>query len=125
MTVPPSWPTPQPIAFAAFSAPKIQITMNPPTNISGIDPTTIYFNLRTQSEDNDNGTLVLQIVGATVDDATNGIFSFYPSSAQTGSVEPGTYDYDVWFTNDPYEKQIAYGKCIVKKQQWQSTDFGS
>ena len=115
------WPAAQPIGISPYSAPAITVTMNPPLNISDVPGANLIFNIRMRTNTPDNGSVILQLNSPTVSDPVNGVFTFLPTSEQTGGIPPGDYyEYDVWITVDPQEVQIAYGSCYIKKQQWQS-----
>lgn len=104
-------PNPQAVAFSEWESPKLEITMTPPTNITGW---TLQLNIRTE-----DGTIVLQMTPpSTIDDVVNGIFGFILTSAQAGGMQVGDYKYDVWRIDAGFEKRLTWGTLTVLQEQW-------
>lgn len=106
-------PNPQPWTFSAYEAAKLEIEMTPAGDITG---QTYELNIRKQDPD---GTLVLHLTTFTVENITIGLFAFFLTSAQTGTViGPGDFAYDVWRIDTGNEKRLVWGFLTVKGQQW-------
>lgn len=99
----------QPVAFAAWESPTLRVSMTPATDITGW---TFQINVRRA------GVVVLQSTTFVITDAANGVVSFTLTSAQTGAMSPGDYDYDVWRIDAGNEKRLCWGTMIVLTEQW-------
>lgn len=105
-------PNPQPVAFAAYEAPRLTVTMTPAADITGA---TFELNIRTPAQ-----VVVLQSTTFTVTSLSAGIFYFTLTSAQTGTtIGVGDYRYDIWRTDSGNEKRLCYGPLAVEEEQWQ------
>src|SRR6185436_922519 len=107
-------PNPQSVAFAAWEAPTLTITMSANGSIAGQ-----VFQLNIRDEE---GNVVLQVTPATItgngSSTTPGVFTFTLTSAQTGAMTVGDYRYDVWRTDSGSEKRLCYGVMSVEVEQW-------
>lgn len=101
----------QDIDWAQYEAPTVRVTMSPAVDITGA---THRLNVRNQ----ESGELV-DYWTETVESSSLGIFTFDPTSAETGVITPGDYDYDIWRTDAGNEKRLVWGTLTVSRQQWQ------
>lgn len=105
-------PNPQPVAFAAYEAPTLTVTMTPATDITGQN---FQLNVRRRGD----GAIAIQSTTFNVVDVVNGVFNFPLSSAQTGvTMGVGDYDYDVWRIDAGFEKRLTWGTMTVEVEQW-------
>ncbi len=107
-------PNPQSVAFAAFEAPTLKVTMSPPTNISGW---TLQLNIRRSYAS--MPPLLIADMTPTIIDAATGVFSFSLTSLQAGvTLGPGSYACDIWRTDSGNEKRLVVVSLTVKTEQW-------
>ena len=104
---------PQNIGCAAFEAPNILMTMDPPTDITGW---TFKLTIRVKE------TRVVKLASTLNNPVslTVGTTKFPLSSSQTGTdIGVGDYDYDIWRIDAGLEKQLVWGEFSVRTEQWQ------
>lgn len=104
-------PNPQNIAFARWEAPRLTVTMSPPTDITGWT-----FTLTIKKD----GIVSYQNSTPTVTNLTTGIFYWDIPSTSSGGLVVGQYHYDVFSTNTGNEKQLVYGILTVRFEQWKT-----